>query len=94
MRQLFGGYLNEDWNLEFGTTDDAVSAYMRDKGPGAESDLKELARSILEFVGKYSSDEELTAALSKQLWCGYFPPGDGLSTRRWLEGVAARLERG
>jgi hypothetical protein len=93
MRQFFGAYFNQDWALEFGTTDNALSAYIRDRGPGAESELKELARSILGFAGKYQGEEALTEALYKELECEYYPPADGLSTRRWLEEVAARLEK-
>lgn len=92
MRQLFGAYLHQDWNVDFETPGVAISAFIRDAGSGASSRMEDLARDIREFVREHPDDDELTTALGKELWCEYFPPGDGHSTREWLEEVAKRLE--
>jgi hypothetical protein len=93
LRQLFGAYFHQDWDRDFGTPDNALSAFIRDKS-GQESEFKELADSIRDFAREYASDDELTAALFKELGCEYFPPGHGVSTRVWLQDVAAKLEGG
>jgi hypothetical protein len=94
LRQFFGCYLHQDWNAEYETPGVAISAFIRDAGAGGPSRLKDLARDIREFARAYPHDDVLTTALGRELGCEYFPPGDGHSTRDWLDEVATSLEQG
>jgi len=92
LRQFFGAYFHQDWDIEFGTPDQALSAFIRQQVE--RSALEELSRSIVTFVHEHPDDADLDEALFKELGCEYFPPGHGILTRAWLLSVAATLERG
>lgn len=89
MRQFFGAYFHQDWSLEFDTPDQAVDAFIRQHE--VVSDLHDLSRDIEAFVHERPDDEALAEDLFKELGCEYYPPGNGIPTRRWLLDVAAKL---
>ena len=91
LHQFFAGYFHEDWPLEADSPDEVVSAFVRQ--PEAGRDLGELSGSIVAFVEDHPNDDELDAALFKELGCYYSPRAGGISTRSWLLGVAAKLTR-
>lgn len=89
LRQFFGPYFHEDWDIVFGTPDQALSAALRSHEDASERE--KLSRSIVTFVLEHPDDQKLTEALFKELACSYYPLGDGISTRAWLLSVAAKL---
>ena len=91
LHQFFAGYFHEDWPLEADSPDGVVSAFVRQRGDARE--LEQLSSSIMAFVDDHPNDDELGEALFKELGCYYSPIADGISTRSWLLGVAAKLMR-
>ena len=87
--QFFGGYFHEDFLMEFDSPEGAVSAFVRQRGPGV--DLRELGRAITMFIDEHPNDDELEGALFKELGCYYLPRADGISPRAWMLGIAARF---
>jgi len=87
LRQFFGAYFHQDWDIEYGTPEQALSAAIR----GHESQREELSRFVGLFIEEHPDDEDLDQALWSDLGCEYLPSADGISSRAWLVDVAARL---
>jgi hypothetical protein len=86
--QLLGGYLNEDWYLEYGDPWIAVEAFVREEPDYAPS----LRTDIDLAVAAAASDQELGRRLGK-LGLGYAATTAGWhSYRTWLLAVADRVE--
>ena len=90
LHQFFGAYFHEDWSLGADSPDEVVSAFIRERGDARE--LEQLSSGIMAFVEQYPEEDELGEALIKELGCSYLPLADGISTRSWLLGVAAKLK--
>lgn len=84
--QFFGGYFNEDWDLD-GPDADAILDRFMNHNPDVKA-RSELAALIDRFLNGNDDDAQLAQRLFKQLWCYYAPAG---STREWLQHVARRL---
>jgi hypothetical protein len=88
LRQFFGSYFHQDWDIEYGTPEQALSAAIR----AHESQRKELGRLVELFVEEHPNDEDLDQELWRDLGCDYLPSADRMSSRAWLLSVAARLD--
>lgn len=85
--QFFGGYLHEDWPVEYPGAWAAVQAYVSETTLESRAAAKEELSTLL-----YNSDseEQLRAAVERVL-LSYYPPGDGMTYRAWLEKVERYL---
>jgi hypothetical protein len=88
LRQLFGGYLFQDWSHLYESAeeaiDDAVARYSDGRLSAMLAQLNELRTLGL-------SEEELDDVLVYDLSCNYNVEADGLTNSQWLEAVAAQL---
>lgn len=87
LRQFFGAYFHQDWDIEYGTPEQTLSAAIR----GHEAQREELSRLVELFVEEHPDDEGLEQALWRDLGCEYLTSADGISSRAWLLDVAAKL---
>jgi hypothetical protein len=88
LRQFFGGYFNQDWDIVGSTSADVLHAYFRDEQ--STSALLQLVEALRDLLQAIPEDRELESYLSKQLWCDYMP--NSVSTRRWLEDVVVAMQ--
>lgn len=88
LENLLGGYVNQDWDLDYSDVWEAVRAFIGDQ-PGSVVD--EARSQLWELLNSNKSEEDLKRVLISEIGCGYWPPGDGLTFRTWLEGVAQYL---
>jgi hypothetical protein len=86
---LFKGYFHQDWTLEGETARDVLQAF-RDDEP--EPVVQQARDQVLELLSRDLDDHELEEELHERLGLQYYPPGDGLSHRQWLEQVAEVLK--
>ena len=88
--QLFGGYLHQDWKLEYADWPLAIEAFRQDAPPH----LREGAIiEIAQLVEAEFSEEELATLLYPSLDCNFLPPARGLSNKEWLLQVAELLKK-
>jgi hypothetical protein len=88
LRQFFGGYFHQDWDIEGATASEILHVYFRDH-PSTE-ELMVLVHALRELMQRFPNDDELYAHISQELWCEYFP-GSGL-TRSWLSTLLLELD--
>jgi hypothetical protein len=88
LRQFFGGYFHQDWDLAGSTSSDAVRAFLRETPQ--EDRLKNLADSLRGLLDSYSSDVSLQTYLAGELWCEYVPEGG--RTRAWIRDLANEID--
>ena len=90
LRQLLGGYLHQDWNLEFRSPDDAIAAFkQREPQECVQATYRELQEVLPLIEGMHNPDEFLW----QTLWCYYYPKADGLTVTAWLERVREMLSQ-
>ena len=85
---LLSVYFCEDWDIFGETPMDVLKAFRED-----EPDLVvQLAyEQVVELLARDLDEPELEAELERLGLC-YYPPGEGLTHRQWLEQVARFLE--
>jgi hypothetical protein len=84
--QVFGGYLHQDFDLEYASPDEALSAAGQEYHdvPAAVSEIDRMLESGLD-------DRHLTDAVER-LTAGYSPELDGWQIRPWLDHAREILE--
>jgi hypothetical protein len=89
LHQLVGGYLNEDWHIDYGDPWVAVQSFVQDEpdyAPNLRADI-ELA------VAQAGTDQEMEKLLDR-LGLGYAATSAGWeSYRAWLLAVADRVDQ-
>ena len=88
LTQFLGGYLHEDWVDDYETADEAVFHFL---SVARVEQVSAAKRELDAFMKLNLDDASLAEALSLDLGCSYYPPGDGLSCREWLSTVQALL---
>lgn len=89
LRQFFGAYFHQDWDLDAPDYNGVVDRYIADTTD--KRSLRDLANCLEVLSDSYDADVELEDALGKELWCEFVPSGDGLSARTWVLELAHRL---
>jgi hypothetical protein len=88
LRRFFGGYFHQDWQQDYSSTRDAVTAYLHDVPPAsAATTVEELDR----MLAMQLDDATLGMLLRESFGCNYVPQVDELSNRAWLERVRDAL---
>jgi CdiI immunity protein len=86
---LMSVYFDEDWDLE-GKTPTQLLESFRDDEP--EPVVQRAYDQVVELLSQDLDDAELEQELHDRLGLRYYPPGDGLTHREWLEQVARALK--
>lgn len=86
LKTLFAGYLNQDFELLFGSADSAVLTFREHMG----SKVGETTSDELMNFMKFRSEAEV-ADLLNQYGCAYDYPADWPSACAWLEHVQLLL---
>jgi hypothetical protein len=88
IKNLLGGYFHQDW-AEYGPTyDDVLNQYFDD-----EWEIESMSNSLEELrLLLHLPDEELTKRVIS-MGCDFYPIGQGLSYRNWLQHVEERLSQ-
>lgn len=87
--QFLGGYLHQDFTLEHGSAEGAVTDFMTmEPDKSVRSSLEELEH----FLASGPSNIEAINLL-KDIGCAYYPRGDGWTELDWLKHVRKRLEQ-
>ena len=87
MRQFFGGYFHQDWDLEAKDWQTAVDNFTIGE---TSSELYSLAEEIDELRAAYR-EEELRVVLLRRALSSYYP--GPLTHREWLKQVSDRLRQ-
>ena len=88
LRQFFGCYFHQDWNLDQPNTQAVVAEYMR---VATQEKCYALAVEILKYSESHLSDSELEEGLYSELGCYFRPSGGQISAKAWLQSITAQL---
>lgn len=86
---LLGGYLHQDWDLDYATADEAVLAFARDAPTKVSRACTELARLILVINGM--TGQEAMDFLMREFGLYYYPPVRGETYAEWLRRIQRLL---
>lgn len=87
LEQMLGGYLGQDWPLDYDTWQGAIAAYKKEAGPNAVRQ----AMSELDALLAHHPDEGELQRIGVALGCDYEPSADGSGYREWLQAVRGSL---
>lgn len=90
LKQLFGGYLHQDWPDEFGSDAEAVQAMIEGDTPDTIAAAREELRELLSMQ---ISEQELANIMVNRLGCYFEPASVGKTYREWLKGVVEQWAR-
>jgi hypothetical protein len=89
LKQFFGAYFHQDWNLDASDPDDVVRLFISDGY--SMSELINLAEDIEKYAANKIDDAAAEEGLLRELGCYYIPNADGIGARAWLNHVAKLL---
>ncbi len=84
---FLGGYLHEDWQLEFGSAAEAVYAFI------GEADLDDVEELAGDWAVLVAATRDLDLERTNSLLRERFRSGWSLTSKNEIEAVAAELER-
>ena len=89
MKQFFGAYFHQDWNLDVSDPDDVIRLFIAD-GHSA-NELINLAEDIEIYAANKIENAAAEEGLLRELGCYYLPSADGILAKAWLKHVAELL---
>ncbi|WP_194727473.1 contact-dependent growth inhibition system immunity protein [Noviherbaspirillum malthae] len=89
LKQFFGAYFHQDWNLDASAPDDVVRLFISDGYSNDE--LINLAKDIEKYAATKTDDAATEEGLLKELGCYYMPSADNVGAKAWLNHVATLL---
>lgn len=92
LRQFFGAYFHQDWDIDAEDADGVVALYVSDDRHTDEQ-LRAIARQIDEYLENEGSQENISQGLFEKLGCEYLPASSGSNAGEWLTHVANLLRR-
>lgn len=87
---LFGAYLHQDWDLEFGTPDRAILAFKENAGPERIAATCEELEALIRTVDGLPDPDRF---LLQDLLCYYSPKAAHRSVSAWLQHVKGILRK-
>jgi CdiI immunity protein len=84
---LFGCYFHQDFFLDFGTWEDALSQFLKDE---PKDSIDATVKELRDLLARNMDEQELSRTIGF-LACYYYPPGDGLTTLGWLRLLEQKL---
>jgi hypothetical protein len=91
LHQVLGGYLNQDFLLDFSTPDAALRAAAEGQG---RDQVAAAIREIDELIASPLTDDELDHILDRLTANGYSPRLEGWEIRPWLEHARGIMRAG
>jgi hypothetical protein len=89
LRQFFGAYFHQDWDVEGATTwQDVITQFLSENTDSRACAVRNDLRSWLDDTAT-----EGTQSLPTDFGCDYDPAPDGFTERRWVEQILALLEQ-
>lgn len=88
LRTLFGSYLHQDFDAEYGGPWESVSAFASNTDATRKADTAREARMLATEL----HDEHAIAQAMDEFGFSYYPPADGYTYRGWLLELAAFLD--
>ena len=89
LQRLFGAaYLGEDWNVIYGSPEQALAQFVR----WHPEEASRLPADIETFMATTSSEDELADELDA-LGCAYSPSAEGKTYREWLIALVTETRR-
>ena len=86
LRNILGGVFHNFWPEEYGTWHNAIDdAFERNSLPA----LKQVRTELEVLLKEPYSEKELRKIITRELSANYYPPGDNLSYREWLNKILA-----
>lgn len=88
LRQFFGGYFHEDWNVESNTDADVVALFVHDS---SKETLDVVISELDELIRQCTRGKENAETILPELWCYYYYQADGLNGLEWLQSIRSLL---
>jgi hypothetical protein len=85
----FGCYLNQDYDLEFGSPDAALTAY---KSKEVEEEQQQLKQELADLIDLNVTESAMQNLLLDQLDCEYFYLSEWSSSKEWLKHIYHLLD--
>lgn len=89
LKMFFGLNYYPDWASHYSSADEAVEAYARNAVPQLRRETVDELTCILKSHG--NDEDALGDVVYEDLLCGYYPPGDGLTLKQWLQHLVDRF---
>ena len=89
LTQFLGAYLHQDFMLEYGSPDEAISAFISSESPESIHAACNELEQVISHVEGLDDPENF---LWRVLGCYYMPKADGVTVADWLKLVRARCE--
>lgn len=86
--QMLGGYLHQDWTLQFESEEEAIQAMLNDSEAVR---IAEGMRGIDELISGQYSEEEVEDFVYGRIGCYFDPQSIGLSYLSWLRRVREKM---
>jgi hypothetical protein len=86
--QMLGGYLHQDWTLQFESEEAAVQAMLDDAGTAR---IAEGVRGIDELTSGQYSEEDVEDFVYRRVGCYFDPQSIGLSYLSWLKVIREKM---
>jgi hypothetical protein len=87
LRQFFGGYFHQDWDLAGSTPSDVMAAFLQN---ASSESLRNLADALRRLLEDFSTEAALQTYLVDELWCEYVPADGG--TTRWIKSLSTEID--
>ena len=84
LRQMLGGYLHQDWRIEFSSANGAINAFKNQEPQAIILKVCDELNRVIPSIQQMRNPEKF---LREELWCDYDPLGDGLTVVAWLQEV-------
>ncbi len=89
VKNMFSAYLNQDFDLIFGTPDEAVQAFVKQS---TKEQVTRAAHEIRGLLDMTISEHDMHKLLVEQLGCYYYYPAEWPSARKWLQHTLKLIE--
>lgn len=89
LRQFFGSYFHQDWDIEGDTWEAIIKAYQGANDPRQQRFVSAQIDSLIkDFESGYVDSDTFLS----DFYCEYNPAADGLSILEWLTKINATLK--
>lgn len=88
LEQFLGGYLHQDFDLDFGTAEDAVAAFAKE---GPHESVRAVCDELDNALAMLDAGREQPEKFLLRLGCYFNPAADGLTVNDWLNRVRKTL---
>jgi len=85
--QFFGGYINQDFNYEFGSLEGAIDSFFSDCN---KNELIKIADEMEHILSLDLNDKNFDNLL-EQAGCEYYTYADNLTGKQWVRSLQKRI---